>query len=339
MARDPSLLSVAGLPEATEQVYLFVVHRGPTLPADVVDRFEIADVEAVAHLETLRDQGLLARAGGSEDAWTAVDPRFALGAVLHRVGEQTRRLQDQIPLLAEQFERSVARTGGDSLTRVVTDSGEVAQWFVRLQHQAQHELLVFDRPPYVSSPQEPLETFVMARGVSWRAVYTTDSFDREGSWDETARLAEQGEQARIAPSLPLKLAIADGRIALVSLRQDGVRSDSLVTEAEPLVAALHQLFEFYWERSLPLATSGVGPPRLAEGGAPPVAAGPRGAAPTAEQRSILALIGAGATDEAIAGRLGISVRSLRRRSQQLMNDVGAENRFQLGVEAARRGWV
>jgi DNA-binding CsgD family transcriptional regulator/sugar-specific transcriptional regulator TrmB len=337
MARDPSLLSVAGLPEATEQVYLFVVHRGPTRPADVVDRFEIAEDEAVVHLEALRDQGLLARAGGEQDAWSAVDPRFALGAVLNRVGEQARRLQDQIPLLAEQFERGVARTGGDTLTRVVTDSGEVAQWFVRLQHQAQKELLVFDRPPYVSSPQEPLETFVMARGVSWRAVYTTDSFDREGSWDETARLAEQGEQARIAPSLPLKLAIADGRIALVSLRQDGVRSDSLVTEAEPLVAALHQLFEFYWERSLPLATSGVGPPRMAE--SPAAAAGSRGAPPTAEQRSILALIGAGATDEAIAGRLGISVRSLRRRSQQLMNDVGAENRFQLGVEAARRGWV
>jgi DNA-binding NarL/FixJ family response regulator len=80
---------------------------------------------------------------------------------------------------------------------------------------------------------------------------------------------------------------------------------------------------------------------LEEGGQAPPASPRRrpAAAPTREQQAILALIGAGLTDEVIAARLGISVRSLRRRSQRLMYEVGADNRFQLGVEAARRGWV
>ncbi len=44
-------------------------------------------------------------------------------------------------------------------------------------------------------------------------------------------------------------------------------------------------------------------------------------------------------DEAAARHLGISVRSLRRRSHDLLVELGADNRFQAGVEAARRGWV
>jgi DNA-binding NarL/FixJ family response regulator len=156
------------------------------------------------------------------------------------------------------------------------------------------------------------------------------------------RLAELGEQSRIVPTLPLKLVIADRSIALLSLTLDGGRDDALVTESPPLIALLHGVFEAAWSRALPL-TSGLPPAELLAGLADPATAPTapvRAAAPpTREQQSILALIGAGLTDEAIATRLGLSVRSLRRRSQRLMADLGAANRFQLGVEAARRGWV
>ncbi|WAC51253.1 hypothetical protein [Frigoribacterium sp. SL97] len=41
----------------------------------------------------------------------------------------------------------------------------------------------------------------------------------------------------------------------------------------------------------------------------------------------------------IAGQLGISSRTLRRRLHALFDELGASNRFHAGVEAARRGWV
>jgi len=47
----------------------------------------------------------------------------------------------------------------------------------------------------------------------------------------------------------------------------------------------------------------------------------------------------GMKDEAIARQLGMSPRTLRRRSQELLAELGAGNRFQAGVEAARRGWI
>jgi sugar-specific transcriptional regulator TrmB/DNA-binding CsgD family transcriptional regulator len=339
------LLAVAGLDEADERVYLFVVHRGRTRPDDVAARFDLPVGEALSRLEVLRDLGLVTTWQGSADVYAAVDPRYALGAVADRVSDQVRRIREQIPVLSDHFERALAEEAGTARTRVVTDTGEVAGWFVRLQHQAKSELVIFDRPPYVSNPQEPLESIVIGRGVSWRAVYSSASFSREGAWEETARLADQGEQGRVVPSLPLKLVIADRAIALVSLDLDGVNNHALVTESSALVELLLDVFEGYWGRGIPLtAISSGGPEDLAgqlEGAPPSATPADRrtGPPPTREQQSILALIGSGLTDEAIATRLGLSVRSLRRRSQQLMTDLGAENRFQLGVEAARRGWV
>jgi len=62
-------------------------------------------------------------------------------------------------------------------------------------------------------------------------------------------------------------------------------------------------------------------------------------APTPEEHAMLTLIGAGLKDEVIARQLGMSARTLRRRSQDLMAELGAANRFQAGAEAARRGWL
>ena len=60
---------------------------------------------------------------------------------------------------------------------------------------------------------------------------------------------------------------------------------------------------------------------------------------TTVQVSILSGLSAGLTDEAIAGRLGISVRTCRRHVATLFQVLGATSRFQAGVLAAQRGWV
>jgi len=350
-AVEPSSpLGVPGLSAQTEQVYLFVVHHGRVLPEDVAERFGMDRAAAYAVLDELRDVGLIALPEVPDGVYTPVDPQFALGAVVSRLDEQASGLRNRIPALAEDFRRSVLATAGTPPSLVMTDPGEVAQWYARLQHQARREMLTFDRPPYVSLGMEPLEATTISRGVSWRVVYAAASFERAGAWEETARMADQGEQARVAPSLPIKLVVVDRSIALVALRLDGTSVETMVTESPPLVALLVETFEAYWARALPIGaaadTTGDGLRRLldeagpeGEGAPARSVAGERGGLATREQQAILALIGTGLTDEAIAARLGLSVRSLRRRTQALMSALGAENRFQLGVEAARRGWV
>ncbi|MFD0381698.1 response regulator transcription factor [Streptomyces stramineus] len=59
----------------------------------------------------------------------------------------------------------------------------------------------------------------------------------------------------------------------------------------------------------------------------------------ARDRQILTLMASGATDDAIARRLGLGRRTVVRRVSALLAMLGATTRFQAGVQAARRGWL
>jgi DNA-binding NarL/FixJ family response regulator len=56
-----------------------------------------------------------------------------------------------------------------------------------------------------------------------------------------------------------------------------------------------------------------------------------------DRRLLIDLLASGARDEQIAGVLGISLRTVRRRVAELLTELDASSRFQAGAEAVRRG--
>ncbi|MBJ2121851.1 hypothetical protein I6N91_12770 [Arthrobacter sp. MSA 4-2] len=334
MAKDETVLDLLGIDEASERIYHLVLRQGAASVPVVAEQLGISHTEAEDRLDTLRGMGLVARRATEDGDYAPVDPRFALRILTDRHSDGLARIRDHIGVLADQFDAGRSSQADAPQTQVLSGADALAAWYVRLQHQAGREFLAFDRPPYVSASSNPLEPVVLDRGVSWRAIYSAASFEHEGSWEEVQRLVARGEQARATQELPLKLAIADRTVAMVSLTLEGERFDALVTESPPLVEALCQLFEFYWRSAIPVGeTAGT----LARDLKTPGRRVER--APTPEEHAMLTLIGAGLKDEVIARQLGMSARTLRRRSQDLMAELGAANRFQAGAEAARRGWL
>lgn len=331
------MFGLLGIDTRSEQIYGFVLREGGAGTEAVASRFEIPEEEAATSLDALRARGLVARLAGDSGIYAAVDPRFSVRALADRHSDGIARIRAAVPALADQFDRARTAAAHPNETQIITHPDAVAGWYARLQHQASQEFMAFDRPPYVSAPESPLETVVLDRGVTWRAIYAAASFETEGSWEEAQLLAARGEQARVVPDLPVKLAIADRSVALVSLTLDPARRDAIVTESPSLVQALCDLFEFYWERAIPVPSDRAEVSGLH--GGPASAPSSSSRAPTREERVLLTLIAAGLKDDVIARQLGISTRTLRRRSQDLMGELGAANRFQAGVQAARRGWV
>lgn len=333
---------------------------GPT-PEAVARAVHLDEATALAALERLRQLGLVQRSAGG-DGYGAVDPRVAVPAVVAARADALVEVRAAVPELGALFDEGRRPRDADELTRVVVGHAAVGDWYSRLEHRATTDFVAFDRPPYVVASNESTQRVALGRGVRWRAVYTVASISADGSWQGVHRLGADGEEARITHDLPVKLAVADRRVALVSIGHDPDRPEALVTESEPLVAALHDLFEARWRSALPVpGTPGAGraavdwvsvAARLAASSTSTVTS-PSGVAtpsrdqearlamrpPTPAERDLLALVAAGATDEVIAGQLGISSRTLRRRLHALFDELGASNRFHAGVEAARRGWV
>ncbi|GAA2825395.1 hypothetical protein [Kribbella solani] len=118
--------------------------------------------------------------------------------------------------------------------------------------------------------------------------------------------AQDNETARVLPALPINLYVADDRLALVLLND---RSAVLVQPCG-LFDAYVELFEALWERALPVKADGA--------------------------ETLVALLLAGLTDEALARQLGVSSRTAQRKIAALMQELGARTRFQAGAQTAMR---
>ena len=348
---DPASLSLLGVDAASENIYRFLLSTAGMDVAAVRDVFNLDEATARESLDGLHQLGLV-NLSATTGAYVAVDPRHSLRIVADRHADQLSRIRDTLGPLGEIFDDARRSQSASNQPRVISGPQEVGDFYYRMKHQATRDFVAFDRPPYIVSSSAPLEQSIIRRGVHVRAIYSAASFDVDGSWDRVRALVAAGEEARVMPELPVKLAIADKSIAMISLSLSREHPELLVTEAPPLLEALGLLFESHWNAAATISASSESGEatavaweevalRLSAATEPTAAdsATPNRRRPTVEERDLLTLFAGGLKDEAIAQQLGISSRTLRRRIQLLFVELGATNRFRAGISATKRGWL
>ncbi|GAA2120086.1 helix-turn-helix transcriptional regulator [Actinomadura alba] len=171
------------------------------------------------------------------------------------------------------------------------------------------------------------ERIVAARRASSSApavhkLFSPRVLDDEESERHLAGLAGRGVRVRIcAAALAHETIIIDRRIAILAgppVR--GVRDYTIVRSPDVLNGVI-SLFWATWEAATELAAV--------------LAAGP--IALDEQDRRILRTLGEGLKDETAARRLGLSLRTYRRRVAELMAALGATSRFQAGARARELG--
>jgi ATP/maltotriose-dependent transcriptional regulator MalT len=154
-----------------------------------------------------------------------------------------------------------------------------------------------------------------------RAIYPARVL--EEAPDMVRARAEAGEQVRILASLPSRVAILGTSAALIPQRWGESPGPRLVVRQHAVIGALRELFERLWERGM----------------AVPGLDGQRGSDASRDRRLLLDQLARGAKDEQVARALGLSLRTVRRRVAEILEELGVDSRFQAGVEAVRRGWI
>ena len=158
----------------------------------------------------------------------------------------------------------------------------------------------------------------IAQGRRSRVIYPVRALNA-ASREILGRVAV-GEEIRVLPDLPTRLLIIGDSHAVMPEPLGLADSPLSVTRQRGIVEAMTLWFELLWDRAV-VPDLGQAEPRLDL------------------RRFLLEQLAAGAHDELIARTLGISLRTVRRRVAGLMSELGADSRFQAGVEAVRRGWL
>ncbi|MEU9201532.1 DNA-binding response regulator [Streptomyces sp. NPDC048332] len=132
----------------------------------------------------------------------------------------------------------------------------------------------------------------------------------------------QGALVRISGSpLPHETIIIDRRVTILAGRETPAGRQYTVTTSTTVVDGVHALFSAIWDNSVELdAYLRQDVPHL-----------------DADDRTIIDALGSGLTDTSAARRLGVSLRTYRRRVAQLMTTLDAGSRFQAGLRAGELG--
>lgn len=159
-------------------------------------------------------------------------------------------------------------------------------------------------------------------GFTSRKLLSPVALAEEEARAHLRQVQSQGAVVRISGSpLPHETIIIDRRVMILAGKDTPAGREYTVTTSQILVDGVYSLFSAIWDNSLDLDT-------YLRGDLPHL---------DADGRTILEALGSGLTDEAAARRLGVSLRTYRRRVAELMAKLEADSRFQAGLRAGELG--
>ncbi|MFJ2903743.1 LuxR C-terminal-related transcriptional regulator [Streptomyces sp. NPDC091279] len=327
------MLEDLGLDETCTSVYRTLLSQPQAGFNELHSRLGLSEHDLSKSLDRLSELALIREMSSEPLVLQAVNPAIGVESLIsqqqaHIAAEQGRL--ENIRLismrLAEEF--SAARLRELQGIERLNGVEEVRDRIRLLAKGVRSEYLVFAPGGALTEADlavtRPRDEALLRRNVRMRTLYLDSIRCKPSALAHAHRLADQGAQVRTAPSLPLRLAIADRSTALIPLDNENSEADTLVLTCPGPVIALCALFDALWDQATPL-------------GARP---SPAHAAPLSPQESeVLRLLAQGHTDEAVAKRLGVSPRTARRIAADLMDKLDARSRFQAGARAVAHGWL
>lgn len=338
------VLGEVGVSPDAERIYQVLLGEPGATLAQLGRSVGFGRVRLRRAVEQLERGALVSRRSGSPTRFQPTPPDVVVDALISAREEALHQTR-----LDAQFLQSLRTVRPEQervteLVEVLTSRESYAQRWSHLQATARKSLEVFVRPPFVQhriEDSEPRQSSLLGQHVVSRAIYDESALRQPGVLDHARRMAARGEQTRVVSELPMKLSLTDRSTALVPFVRsaasgaiDGAVETGLsapeavdaglVVHESALLDALTALFDLYWERGADLFGS---------------AGQASGANDPADEDTVLTLMAAGWKDEAIAGQLGVSPQTVRRRIRGVQSRLGVATRFQVGLQLGRQGWA
>ncbi len=313
------------------EVYRFAVANPTWTTQEVSDAtgYTLKHIEDA--IQELESQRLLTP--GADGGWVAISPDTALADAVDedertmlqlrsRVSERRREFASIVPIFLEARAQAV----GSGSVEVLEDPAKVRRLLIDSGRDVMSNVLIAQ--PGQGSTADVQEESVrkdlelLQRGIERKNLYPTGTRDHVPTRKAVAAVTEAGGEFRVLPFVPLRLMIFDKNLAIVARQLDPGDKAALVIRDPNLVHIFTVLFELAWEIASPFLDD----------------AGPNSPL-SSTQQSILNGLAVGYSDEVIARRLEISVRTCRRHIAWMLEELGADSRFQAGIKARDAGWI
>lgn len=248
---------------AEARAYAKLVERPLLSAADVSATSGLARPKVYEALRLLTQRGFAeAVAGDGLTLYRPVPPREALPRwLVHRETERLMSAEQDgnlsatlIEMLPEPDSAPASRDGLRDYFESVEGRTRTNEALAKLMSGARRSVHHMTSPPFLQ-PQARWnieEVAAVERGIELRTILTPEAAEVEQRWKA---LVNAGAEVRVSKKIPMKLIIADGAEAMVSLRHPSsgeIAPNSIIIRHPDLVAPLDALFEKTWSKAKPV---------------------------------------------------------------------------------------
>ncbi len=314
-------LQALGLSRAAESAYLDLIQFGESSIEELAERSTAPEGELADSLEELRALGLIERP--DTNRVVPVPPRLAMEILAEQRSREAALARDSAEALSQLWNRNFGRRSDFEL---LPSHAAGRQILDSIQRQAETQVRAMTLGNLSTEGHKIVDGLfdALSRGVKYQVIYGAHVLQDPAALHMVQQCVDAGEEARVFAHVPMNIAVVDDRWALVAARAPLVGKPSIaavVVHDSPFLAGLVGIFDAFWRMAVPIN----GKTDLNRD------------APS-QTKQLLTYLSAGLTDEAIARELGVSERTIARRISRLQELLGAQTRFQLGLQAVRQGW-
>ncbi|WP_329005240.1 LuxR C-terminal-related transcriptional regulator [Kribbella sp. NBC_00709] len=327
------MLEPLGVDEATFAVYHALLSHPDSTPEQIATLVDCSVADVHEFMDILRKLDLLVPTWTNPSAEHAVHPRVGLTSLAERRRTELNRLLGELreaeasaEVIAEQYnELLTARSSGD--VEVLKGRANASRRIEELALKARDTFWVL-APAHIENIAEVADNSpdfdMLERGIKIKTVYLQSMAASKQAIEYASKMHRLGCEIRATPTLPMRLLIVDQEIAIMPMDPDSPTAGAVIHRTPAVVSVAIALFDAYWSRGTEMFD-----PDDRDDDAPL----------TPHEAEVLRLLAGGAKDEQVARLLGISLRTARRITANLSDRLDAASRFELGVAAAKRGWV
>lgn len=311
-------------------VYAHALRRGRILADEdaIAAEFGLAPAAVRSAVDTLTRLHLLRVDRGADQTWLVpVDPDVATATLISPIDEEVQRrtatinrIRRQLSVFRPQYE-STRRVGAGADIEELRTADELTARLHLAAARCTSGFVAFHPNDYPGVREAdvrrlaPGGSAMLERGVHVRMLLQHSVRTDIRSRSRLDPLIRAGAEVRTTGELARRLMVFDSRVAFLLHRPDQARPLGVVIRNESAVQLLLDLVEATWSAAQPYSAKEIGYHEVADD----------------LHRVIVRLLADGLTDEAVARRLGISVRTCRRHIAVVLRDLDAVSRFQAGV--------
>jgi len=256
-------LQQIGLNAYEARTYMVLLGHPKFKALELAARSDVPRQKIYEVLDSLAEKGFAQVVQEKTKLFSAIDPGLAIPNYIARRNEQlqiefkeqSRNANDLIDELNRAYSEGKEGRGTLDYLRIVAEPGQTGVQYGRMIASAEKEYLEFSRPPYAVDPlDEQLVKDARTRGVVCRLLFEGGALDAK----HRQRLAEHqaiGIEVKQIDSLPMKLALFDGRRGMLALLDPLVTKPtwtSVLFDHPGMSEAMRMLFEEYWRRAASL---------------------------------------------------------------------------------------